>query len=158
MQNSMTLSLLSRRKPKAEKLSIIGGSFSEVKSSTFLAALDLSVAGRLRRPADSEAPDIRISIHGPDNAEDPQVDFTFRLEDSEDGSEDAVQYDEKVGAVFAFRGPVFLQEPGLYTLKIYVNGTFVRRLAFEALCHNWNPINVFAPRTTADATAKYFHN
>ncbi|NWO16369.1 MAG: hypothetical protein HLX46_05935 [Corynebacterium sp.] len=110
-------------------ITAIGASFTEAKSSSFPSVLDVSVAGRIRRPETEPVPEIRIVLTGPGLAESPQIDFDFGLEDEAN----AVHYDGKVASVFVFRAPVLIEQPGLYTFNIDLNGEHVRRLSFEVV-------------------------
>lgn len=108
-------------------ITAIGASFTEAKAVSFPSVVDIAVAGRVRRPEDSEAPELSISISGPSDNGDPQIEFDFKLENEDD----AVRYDGKVASVFVFRGPIYIAEPGLYECNIGIDGERVRRLAFE---------------------------
>ena len=110
-------------------ITAIGASFTEAKSSSFPSVLDVSVAGRIRRPETEPVPEIRIVLTGPGLGESPQIDFDFGLEDEAN----AVHYDGKVASVFVFRAPVLIEQPGLYTFSIDLNGEHVRRLSFEVV-------------------------
>lgn len=110
-------------------ITAIGASFTEAKASRFPSFLDIAVAGRVRRPQDEDSPNIHIRISGPNNQDEPQVDFEFDLKDEAD----AVKYDGKVASVFVFRGPVYIDSAGLYECSIELNGDLVRRLAFEVI-------------------------
>jgi len=115
-------------------ITAVGASFTEVKASVFPSFLDLAVAGRVRRPQNESSPTLHIKISGPNNSEEPQVDFAFVLEDETD----AVKYDGKVASVFVFRGPVYIDVAGLYECSIELNGENVRRLAFEVVSGDGN--------------------
>ena len=110
-------------------ITAIGASFTEVKADSFPGVVDIAVAGRVRRTADSEAPELSISIGGPSDAGDPQIEFDFKLENEDD----AVRYDGKVASVFVFRGPIYIAKPGLYECNIGIDGQQARRLAFEVV-------------------------
>ena len=110
-------------------ITAIGASFTEAKSSSFPSVLDVSVAGRIRRPETEPVPEIRIVLTGPGLGESPQIDFDFGLEDEAN----AVHYDGKVASVFVFRAPVLIEQPGLYTFNIDLNGEHVRCLSFEVV-------------------------
>ena len=56
-------------------ITAIGASFTEAKSSSFPSVLDVSVAGRIRRPETEPVPEIRIVLTGPGLGESPQIDF-----------------------------------------------------------------------------------
>lgn len=109
-------------------ITAIGASFTEAKASSFPGVVDIAVAGRIRRPETDDAPEISISIGGPNNDE-PQIEFDFKLENEAD----AVRYDGKVASVFVFRGPVYIDSPGLYECNIKIDGEHARRLAFEVV-------------------------
>lgn len=113
-------------------ITAIGASFTEVKAVSFPSVVDIAVAGRVRRPEDSEAPELSISISGPSDNGDPQIEFDFKLENEDD----AVRYDGKVASVFVFRGPIYIAEPGLYECNIGIDGEQARRLAFEVIAQD----------------------
>lgn len=109
-------------------LTVIGASFTEVRSGSYPSMIDIAVAGRVRRKAGNPAPAIRIVFETEDGGS-PLISIESSLNDQGD----AVIYDGKVASVFAVKGPLPLMEPGLYECKIYLDGHLARRLAFEAL-------------------------
>ncbi|WIM67956.1 hypothetical protein QP027_00720 [Corynebacterium breve] len=110
-------------------LTVVGASFTEAQVSSYPGVVDIAVAGRVRRPEETEPPTLRIEIYAPSDQEAPQINFDFNLED-EMG---AVRYDGKVASVFVFRGPVLIESAGLYVCNIFLDGVKVRRLAFEVV-------------------------
>lgn len=106
---------------------MVGGSFTQVFSVSFPAAMTLYVAGRVRRQEEDPTPSLGISLSGPQNS--AEIEFETQVEDTVD----AVRYDGKVGTAFVFSGPLQLTEPGIYECHISINGEHTRRLAFEAL-------------------------
>lgn len=110
-------------------ITAIGASFTEVKATAFPSVVDIAVAGRIRWPEDEDAPELSISIRGPGETVEPQIEFDFNLE----REENAVRYDGKVASVFVFRGPVLITDRGLYECFIKSDGKPVRRLAFEVV-------------------------
>ena len=74
-----------------------GASFTEAKSSSFPSVLDVSSHGRIRPRHESlDAPEVRITVIGPEEGEIPQIEFDFKVEDEVN----AVHYDEKVASVY----------------------------------------------------------
>ena len=115
---------------KTEKgtLSVIGASFTQVVSHSYPGMLELSVAGRIRRLEEDPAPLVAIRFY--EDGDEADLVSTERLLEDED---DAVHYAGKVASIFVLRGPLFLENPGLYRCDISINGEVVRTLAFEAL-------------------------
>lgn len=108
-------------------LTVVGASFTQVFSASFPASTTLYVAGRVRRQQDDPTPSVGIALSGPQDS--TQIEFEAQFEDTAD----AVRYDGKVATVFVFSGPLLLTESGIYECHISIDGTAVRRLAFEAL-------------------------
>lgn len=113
-------------------ITAIGASFTEVGAMSFPSTIDVTIAGRVRRPVDTSEPIVRLEVFDVDSPERTQLDIEYQLEDELD----AVQYDGKVGSVFAANAPIFLRKPGLVVINIYVNDELARRLAFEAVKHD----------------------
>mgnify|MGYP006887528295 CR=1 FL=1 len=115
---------------KAEdgKITAVGASFTQVEAMNYPGILDVSVAGRIRRLETDPEPELSIRFvkHGEAN---PIIDVRASLEDEHD----AVRYDGKIAAVFVFRAPLLVAEPGLYECFVDLNDLPARRLAFEAL-------------------------
>lgn len=119
---------------KTERGSItaVGASFTEVVAPSYPSAIDVTIAGRVRRPVNTNAPIVRFEVFDVDSPNSAQLEIEYQLEDELD----AVQYDGKVGSVFAAKAPIFLSGPGLVVIKIYLDNQFARRLAFEAVKHD----------------------
>src|SRR5690625_7733515 len=95
-------------------ITAIGASFTEAKSSSFPSVLDVSVAGRIRRPETEPVPEIRIVLTGPGLGESPQIYFDFVL----DYEAYEVQYNGKVVSVLFVRTIYLFVLPGISPLHI----------------------------------------
>ncbi|WP_018296341.1 DUF6941 family protein [Corynebacterium lubricantis] len=107
-------------------ITAIGASFTEVKVDAFPVYMDIAVAGRVRKLVNDQAPTLRLEFV--DTANEPLITVERVLEPDQD----SVEYAGKTASVFAYRGPLPLNKPGLYQCKIYLNEILARELAFTA--------------------------
>lgn len=108
-------------------ITAVGASFTQAEASKFPTQLTISIAGRVRRLEDDEDPTVGLTITPPGGSPVMSMEFEITSDD------DAVVYDGKVANVFAVRGPVICNDPGLCEVNITVNGEQARRLAFEVM-------------------------
>lgn len=113
-------------KTESGTLTTVGASFTEVRVVSFPALMDIAVAGRVRRKVEDEPPTLKIEFIGPDQ------DTLIIVENDLKAPHDSVEYSGKTASVFAYRGPLPLEAPGLYWCKIYLNDELARELAFTA--------------------------
>lgn len=106
-------------------LTSVGASFTFLEAAQLPAAHRLSVAGRVRALV-GETPDLRVDVRGPDDL------FRLGVNGPLTHSVNARPYAEgRIGILFALDLQVPLPAAGLYSVGIEVDGTEVRRLAFE---------------------------
>ena len=108
------------------KLTAVGASFTVVAPGQYPTAMQLSIAGRIRVAADTPNTQIEIRVVPPDNAYELKFNGQLIAGDSK-------PYDGKIGLLFAFSTQIPLTNPGLYEFHISIDGTHVRKLAFQAL-------------------------
>ncbi|WP_156044074.1 hypothetical protein [Cellulomonas sp. HZM] len=108
------------------KLTAVGASFTHVIAPAFPIAWPVSIAGRLTAPQDAPKMELGVSIVGPNEVY--EINTTMQLGDAVD----VRPYRGKVGRLFAVTTMLPLVEAGLYVVNIALDGTHVRRLAFEA--------------------------
>lgn len=109
------------------RLTAVNASFTEVAAQGFPVSMSLGVAGRIRRQEGESDPELEIQIRTPGEGTDLDLSIVLSSE------YEAVTYDRKVANVFAVNGPLVFTEPGLVEVLLSINGTQVRRLAFEVL-------------------------
>lgn len=106
------------------RLTAVGASFTYVLASALPGNRPIAVAGRVRVPENSEGFDLNVEFAGPGGAWRFDVDAHVMVEE-------VIPYDGKRGALFAVQTNLPLTEPGLYTVKVALDGEVVRVLKFE---------------------------
>ncbi len=106
-------------------ITAVGASFTQVEADTLPSLFTLYVAGRIRRREEDPQPVLSVEILDPSRTS--QVAFDSELSETAD----AVSYAGKVASVFVFSGPIWINSPGVYECLISIDGSQVRRLAFE---------------------------
>ena len=107
------------------KLTAIGASYTHVRFNQIPASHFLAVAGRIRITI-NENPNLAVRVTS------PQDKFEIKLDVPIQDLSLVRTYNGYAGILFAVNGPIPVFEPGLYEVKIELNGLVVRTLKFEA--------------------------
>jgi hypothetical protein len=107
------------------KLTIVGASYTHVRTPTIPGAHLLAVAGRVRSGAQANPVALRITVQSPGN------EYTLSMDASLAPDDTTRPYDGKVGLLFAATITIPLPSEGLYEVFIDLDSQRVRRLAFD---------------------------
>lgn len=106
------------------KITSVGASFTHVRAGQFPGAFPLSVAGRIRVDISTHSVALALDFSPEDGSYNIHFDGLLETKGSR-------PYRDKVGLLFAFSTQVPLPAPGLYSVKISVEGNLVRTLKFD---------------------------
>lgn len=107
-------------------LTVVGASFTRLRVPTLPAAIPLAVAGRLRVATGETPVQLRVVFSGPSDAS-PRIDV-----ETEIPAEGAEPYDGRLGLLFAIGTNWPIQEYGIFSIEISLDGSLVRTLKFHA--------------------------
>ena len=108
------------------KLTSVGASFTFAMVPSVPLQMQLGIGGRVRAKVDEGDVAIEIRIAAPNDSLMLTLSGDLRAGDM------ARPYgDGMVGLLFAINTPIPIEEPGLYTFDISIQGAPARRLAFE---------------------------
>lgn len=109
----------------AGKLTSVGASFTHVQAPALPAGMPVGIGARIRAREDEPPVPLGITVTAPEGVYSLHFDATVGKDPS------ARPYRGKVGLLLAAMITVPLPRPGLYTFDLQLEGTQVRRLAFD---------------------------
>lgn len=108
------------------RLTAVGASFTYYRVPALPVIMSFAVAGRVRAAAGSGPVDLGLALLWPGMEAEVRIDMpldTFPAERP---------YQDKVGRMFAATMQVPISEAGLVKVRVFIEGSVVRELAFEA--------------------------
>ncbi|MBL0706625.1 DUF6941 family protein [Sinomonas cellulolyticus] len=112
-------------KVEADRLTVVGASYTHVFAPEVPTTHLLHVAGRVRAKVDGSEFPLRVRFS------DPRSNVEIAIEGVLDPKHAGRPYGDKVGVMFAAGFTVPISSEGLYEVFIEIDGEQVRRLAFD---------------------------
>ncbi|MHA7240013.1 DUF6941 family protein [Arthrobacter sp. TMS1-12-1] len=113
-------------KVEGNKLTAVGASYTHVQVPSLPSQHLVYVAGRIRAPEGSDAPQVTIRYVSADEAVEIALEASLTVEH-------ARPYAGRIGLTFAMGFGVPLSAEGLHNVYIQLDGTDVRHLAFTVV-------------------------
>ena len=107
------------------QLTAVGASFTHVFVPQLPVGIDFAVAGRIRVLEDEDPPELELRFSA------TKSNVRVAVRGVIEKSPSSIPYNGKIGILFTLKAGVTVAYEELVGVEVYVNGEFVRYLAFE---------------------------